>query len=60
MQGNPIYCWMTSLRYVLSNPVAVISDNAIKLMTEMGFTYDPSTAGSSVRFDPPSKNDGVS
>lgn len=29
-------------------------------MTEMGFTYDPSTAGSSVRFDPPSKGDPVS
>ncbi|CAA7261735.1 unnamed protein product [Cyclocybe aegerita] len=29
----------------------------LKLMREMGFTYDPSTAGSSVRFDPPNKND---
>lgn len=28
-------------------------------MTEMGFTYDPSTAGSSVRFDPPSSKDMV-
>jgi hypothetical protein len=28
-------------------------------MREMGFEYDPSTAGSSVRFDPPSKNDKV-
>jgi len=26
----------------------------------MGFTYDPSTAGSSVRFDPPDPKDGVS
>jgi hypothetical protein len=25
----------------------------------MGFEYDPSTAGSSVRFDPPNKNDKV-
>ena len=25
----------------------------------MGFDYDPSTAGSSVRFDPPNKNDKV-
>ena len=28
-------------------------------MKEMGFTYVPSTAGSSVRFDPPSKGDPV-
>ena len=26
----------------------------------MGFTYDPSTAGSSVRFDPPDPRDAVS
>uniref|UniRef100_A0A8H8CPI7 Uncharacterized protein n=1 Tax=Psilocybe cubensis TaxID=181762 RepID=A0A8H8CPI7_PSICU len=29
----------------------------LKLMREMGFEYDPSTAGSSVRFDPPNKAD---
>lgn len=29
-------------------------------MREMGFSYDPSTAGSSVRFDPPNKADKVS
>ena len=29
-------------------------------MREMGFSYDPSTAGSSVRFDPPNPNDRVS
>ncbi len=29
-------------------------------MREMGFTYDPSTAGSSVRFDPPDSRDPVS
>lgn len=29
-------------------------------MTEMGFAIDPSTAGSSVRFDPPDKRDKVS
>ncbi|KAJ7072063.1 hypothetical protein C8F01DRAFT_1102364 [Mycena amicta] len=29
----------------------------LKLMREMGFTYDPSTAGSSVRFDPPDSKD---
>jgi len=29
-------------------------------MREMGFEYDPSTAGSSVRFDPPDKRDPVS
>ena len=28
-------------------------------MREMGFEYDPSTAGSSVRFDPPDKRDLV-
>jgi len=28
-----------------------------KLMTEMGFSIDPSTAGSSVRFDPPDPKD---
>ncbi|KAF5380464.1 hypothetical protein D9615_004625 [Tricholomella constricta] len=33
-------------------------DNFVKvLMREMGFEYDPSTAGSSVRFDPPDKRD---
>lgn len=28
-------------------------------MRELGFEYDPSTAGSSVRFDPPSGTDRV-
>jgi hypothetical protein len=28
-------------------------------MRDMGFEYDPSTAGSSVRFDPPDKGDRV-
>ncbi|KAI0062875.1 hypothetical protein BV25DRAFT_1855093 [Artomyces pyxidatus] len=28
-------------------------DHFVKIMKEMGFSYDPSTAGSSVRFDPP-------
>jgi hypothetical protein len=28
-------------------------------MREMGFEYDPSTAGSSVRFDPPDPRDKV-
>lgn len=28
-------------------------------MRELGFSYDPSTAGSSVRFDPPNPNDRV-
>ena len=28
-------------------------------MTDMGFTYVPSTAGSSVRFDPPNLKDPV-
>ncbi|KAJ3558020.1 hypothetical protein NM688_g1154 [Phlebia brevispora] len=32
-------------------------DNFLKVMREMGFTYDPSTAGSSVRFDPPNPAD---
>ncbi|PPQ87476.1 hypothetical protein CVT25_008212 [Psilocybe cyanescens] len=32
-------------------------EHFLKLMREMGFEYDPSTAGSSVRFDPPNKAD---
>ncbi|EGO00109.1 hypothetical protein SERLA73DRAFT_167949 [Serpula lacrymans var. lacrymans S7.3] len=32
-------------------------ENFLKVMREMGFTYDPSTAGSSVRFDPPDPKD---
>lgn len=32
-------------------------DSFLKVMREMGFSYDPSTAGSSVRFDPPNKRD---
>jgi len=32
-------------------------EHFVKLMKEMGFTYDPSTAGSSVRFDPPDPKD---
>ena len=31
-----------------------------QVMREMGFRYDPSTAGSSVRFDPPDQRDKVS
>ncbi|KAG6860761.1 hypothetical protein C0995_007793 [Termitomyces sp. Mi166 len=34
-------------------------ENFLRLMREMGFEYDPSTAGSSVRFDPPDKGDPV-
>ncbi|KIJ67776.1 hypothetical protein HYDPIDRAFT_107270 [Hydnomerulius pinastri MD-312] len=32
-------------------------ENFVKLMKDMGFEYDPSTAGSSVRFDPPNPKD---
>ncbi|KAF8348288.1 hypothetical protein F5887DRAFT_880568 [Amanita rubescens] len=32
-------------------------DHFVALMVEMGFTYDPATAGSSVRFVPPDKRD---
>ncbi|GBE81159.1 hypothetical protein SCP_0308850 [Sparassis crispa] len=32
-------------------------ESFLKLMREMGFEYDPSTAGSSVRFDPPDPRD---
>ncbi|KAJ7268689.1 hypothetical protein B0H12DRAFT_61164 [Mycena haematopus] len=32
-------------------------EDFLKLMREMGFEYDPSTAGSSVRFDPPDPKD---
>ncbi|KAH8119258.1 hypothetical protein DFH11DRAFT_1686181 [Phellopilus nigrolimitatus] len=31
----------------------------LQIMRELGFEYDPSTAGSSVRFDPPNPNDRV-
>jgi hypothetical protein len=34
--------------------------DVLQIMREMGFEYDPSTAGSSVRFDPPNKNEKVS
>jgi hypothetical protein len=32
---------------------------ALQCMVDMGFSYDPTTAGSSVRFDPPNKEDGT-
>lgn len=32
-------------------------ENFLKVMRDMGFSYDPSTAGSSVRFDPPNDED---
>ncbi|KIK92133.1 hypothetical protein PAXRUDRAFT_830231 [Paxillus rubicundulus Ve08.2h10] len=32
-------------------------ENFVKVMRDMGFEYDPSTAGSSVRFDPPDSGD---
>ncbi|EPQ57181.1 hypothetical protein GLOTRDRAFT_39174 [Gloeophyllum trabeum ATCC 11539] len=32
-------------------------EHFLKVMREMGFEYDPSTAGSSVRFDPPDPSD---
>ncbi|OAX37405.1 hypothetical protein K503DRAFT_850462 [Rhizopogon vinicolor AM-OR11-026] len=32
-------------------------ENFLKVMRDMGFEYDPSTAGSSVRFDPPGSGD---
>ncbi|KAG2342475.1 hypothetical protein BDR05DRAFT_990338 [Suillus weaverae] len=32
-------------------------ENFLKVMRDMGFSYDPSTAGSSVRFDPPHDGD---
>ncbi|KAG1809301.1 uncharacterized protein BJ212DRAFT_1448757 [Suillus subaureus] len=35
-------------------------ENFLKVMRDMGFSYDPSTAGSSVRFDPPNDEDRVS
>jgi hypothetical protein len=39
---------------------SALADFFIQIMREMGFEYDPSTAGSSVRFDPPNKNEKVS
>ncbi|KAG2153717.1 uncharacterized protein EDB93DRAFT_1081918 [Suillus bovinus] len=32
-------------------------ESFLKVMRDMGFSYDPSTAGSSVRFDPPDEGD---
>lgn len=32
-------------------------ESFLKVMRDMGFSYDPSTAGSSVRFDPPHDGD---
>ncbi|KAF9070094.1 hypothetical protein BDP27DRAFT_1513495 [Rhodocollybia butyracea] len=37
-------------------PAGMKWETFVKVLTDMGFTYDPSTAGSSVRFDPP---DGI-
>lgn len=44
---------------VLSQSVAVMLAELAQVMREMGFQYDPSTAGSSVRFDPPDPKDEV-
>ncbi|KAJ2925087.1 hypothetical protein H1R20_g11985, partial [Candolleomyces eurysporus] len=38
-------------------PAPMKWDTFVKLMLEMGFQYDPSTSGSSVRFDPPDPRD---
>lgn len=43
----------------MSPSESTVSELYLQLMKEMGFTYDPSTAGSSVRFDPPCKGDPV-
>ncbi|KAF5389386.1 hypothetical protein D9757_004247 [Collybiopsis confluens] len=32
-------------------------DTFVKVLTDLGFSYDPTTAGSSVRFDPPDPRD---
>ena len=53
--------WEDFLRVRLCNFLSVDGCSVkFQLMREMGFEYDPSTAGSSVRFDPPNKNDRVS
>ena len=44
---------------VLFGYLSTAADFFLQIMREMGFTYDPSTAGSSVRFDPPNKNEKV-
>ena len=37
--------------------IQVHAAHLTKIMREMGFKIDPSTAGSSVRFDPPNPKD---
>lgn len=41
---------------MISKSLSILS----KVMRVMGFTYEPGTAGSSVRFDPPHPGDPVS
>lgn len=45
--GELNLCWVTELTVLK------------QIMRELGFEYDPSTAGSSVRFDPPNGTDRV-
>ncbi|KAG2015712.1 hypothetical protein CC2G_008956 [Coprinopsis cinerea AmutBmut pab1-1] len=69
---NPKYTWFSrlskkatdSMHQLLKTsedagrqPAPMKWETFLKLMREMGFEYDPSTAGSSVRFDPPDKRD---
>ncbi|RXW24981.1 hypothetical protein EST38_g912 [Candolleomyces aberdarensis] len=69
---NPKYTWFSrlskrateSMHQLLrtgeeagKQPAPMKWDTFVKLMREMGFQYDPSTAGSSVRFDPPDPRD---
>jgi len=71
-QKNPKYTWFSRLSKKATDsmhqllrtseeagkqPSPMKWDTFVKLMKEMGFEYDPSTAGSSVRFDPPSPTD---
>ncbi|KAJ7141469.1 Scd6-like Sm domain-containing protein [Mycena epipterygia] len=59
MKGMGSMKWDVFVKACISSQYSsVISDNgSTQLMREMGFEYDPSTATSSVRFDPPDPRD---
>lgn len=51
---------MTSSRYVEKSTSLYVANRKSQSMVDLGFTYEGSTAGSSVRFDPPDSKDHVS
>lgn len=58
-KGTAPMKWENFLRVGNTDLFYIYSDFHSQLMREMGFDYDPSTAGSSVRFDPPDTRDSV-